>query len=277
MVGYHGRYRSLPRYVSPILHILANSNRVGSGTRLRDAVKVVTDGTLGLLSKSLPNKSPGYITSSNVLEDSKPQMAQAQGNGTNGLPSANNYNHFGDGNGPSNSTTAAYPATDGISHQQTPYPAATQYSTYPDSHSNTSGLTYSSQENQGFSNYQSSDSVEAPLLAAFAAQASQVAPNNWQRPHNPASQAWQQWTSTMAGNLEPQDCYSASALMQLGGRDLGNNENGNQPGSSITDMAVSQPTVMPDHGHVSVSNGGNVGATWPLNIFDMGHSVGSGS
>ncbi|RFU32708.1 hypothetical protein B7463_g3610, partial [Scytalidium lignicola] len=209
---------------------------LGSGTRLREAVKVVTDGTLGLLSKSLPNKSPGFLTGNHALEDTKPQVAQTP---------------------------------------QTPYPAATQYSAYPDSNSNSSALTYSSQENHGFTNYPANDSVEAPLLAAFAAQASQVAPNNWQRPHNPASHAWQQWTSTMAGNLEPQDCYSANALMQLGGRDLGNTENSGQTTAPITDMAVtqvSQPNVMPDQSHMAASNSSTMGAAWPLNIFDIGHS-----
>lgn len=37
---------------------------------------------------------------------------------------------------------------------------------------------------------------------------------------NPGSMSWRRWTDAIAGNLEPQECYSASALMQLGGRDL---------------------------------------------------------
>lgn len=246
---------------------------LGSGTRLREAVKVVTDGTLGLLSKSLPNKSPGYPAGNHTLEDTKPQIAQAPVNGSNGFATSNNYNHFVDGNSSSNAPSAAYPPADSLTHQQTPYPAATQYSTYPDSNPNPSALTYAAQENPGFTNYPASDSVEAPLLAAFAAQASQVAPNNWQRPHNPASQAWQQWTSTMAGNLEPQDCYSASALMQLGGRDLGTNENGAQTSAPMSDMAVAQSNGMPDQSQMAGHNSGNMGAAWPLNMFDIGHSV----
>jgi hypothetical protein len=86
---------------------------------------------------------------------------------------------------------------------------------------------------------------------------------------NSGSQAWQQWTSTMAGNLEPQDCYSANALMQLGGRELAD---GISSGSTQTVEAQAggggvgqlEHTV----GHLGASAG--MGGTWPLNIFDIG-------
>lgn len=71
-----------------------------------------------------------------------------------------------------------------------------------------------------------------------------------------------------AGNLEPQDRYSASALMQLGGRDL-----------SVPD-AVGTTTPLADIGSGSTvmaqdsSSMGSVhpsgGIAWPLNIFDIG-------
>jgi hypothetical protein len=69
----------------------------------------------------------------------------------------------------------------------------------------------------------------------------------------------------MAGNLEPQECYSASALMQLGGRDLGVDGNG----VSNVDMS-SQTAVMPISGHIGGETMGGGGVTWPLNIFDIG-------
>jgi hypothetical protein len=173
------------------------------------------------------------------------------------------------------SATSSYiPAESQIAHQQTPYPAATQYSTYPDPTSNSSNLAYTAHDN--FSQYPSNtDSVEAPLLAAFAAQASQAAPA-WRStpgapPINSASHAWHQWTTTMAGNtghLEPQDCYSASALMQLGGREMGNGSVDNQQGSAnIVGLNVGTGA---EHNHLGGPDTGGIGVEWPLNIFGMG-------
>jgi len=76
-----------------------------------------------------------------------------------------------------------------------------------------------------------------------------------------------------AGNLEPQDRYSASALMQLGGRDLG-----------VQDSAAPLADMTGSHGSSVMSGGessmGSVhpssGVAWPLNIFDIGPG-GSGS
>jgi len=247
---------------------------IGSGTRLREAVRVVTDGTLGLLSRSLPNKNTGYFPSSNAQEELKSPSCRPAPSSANGYPSQP-YNFAENNatiNGNGNKTTASnyLPA-----HQHTPYPAATQYSTYPDPTSNSSAISYTPQENHTFTNYPSStDTVEAPLIATYATRVSQIPPSTWQRPQlhpvNSGSQAWQQWTSTMAGNLEPQDCYSASALMQLGGRDLGHAEAGAQTSSAIADMAVSE------QGHLGGQVTGGMGAAWPLNIFDIGQG-GAGS
>jgi hypothetical protein len=168
-----------------------------------------------------------------------------------------------------------------IPHQQTPYPAATQYSNYPDPTVNNNGLTYSAQGPHTYPAYPaaSTDSVEAPLLAAFAAQAaSQGAANTWPRPvsqsqHiiNSGSQAWQQWTSAMAGgNLEPQDRYSATALMQLGGRDL-TVPDAVSTTAPMADMTGAQAAVMGQDA-ASLTHA-NTGITWPLNIFDMGHGA----
>lgn len=161
-----------------------------------------------------------------------------------------------------------------------------------------------------------SDSVEAPLLAAFAAQASQVpaawpvrsnAPTNTGTLNsttgngvgvnggmgvngnasgangNPqsGSQSWQLWTSTMAGNLEPQDCYSASALMQLGGREMGGGS-GDGGGGGGAEMAQMGGGVMggvmggvqQQQGGVMGDSGSGTGGAWPLNIFDIGSGGG---
>ena len=83
----------------------------------------------------------------------------------------------------------------------------------------------------------------------------------------------------MTGTVEQQDCYSANALMQLGGRgDLGNGLNGNGDGGPqttggvpMTDMNGAEVGV-----NVGLNGSGNEhlsGVTWPLNIFDIGQGV----
>lgn len=157
-----------------------------------------------------------------------------------------------------------------------------------------------------------SDSVEAPLLAAFAAQASQV-PAAWPvrsnapantgtltsatgngvganggmgvngnasganiNPHS-GSQSWQLWTSTMAGNLEPQDCYSASALMQLGGREMAGSTTDGGGGSEMAQMGGGVGVSgQQQQGGMMGDTGTATGGAWPLNIFDIG-SGGGGS
>lgn len=88
---------------------------------------------------------------------------------------------------------------------------------------------------------------------------------------NSGSQAWQQWTTTMTGNtsqLEPQDCYSASALMQLGGREMGNGTADNsQSTAGMVDLNVGVGT---EHNHLGGQVNGAMGVEWPLNIFSMG-------
>ena len=81
----------------------------------------------------------------------------------------------------------------------------------------------------------------------------------------------------MAGSLEPQDCYSASALMQLGGggRELpeGNTQTNN---GAMTDMASGQQVAVNSidqnvsHLGEQVNAGLVAGVTWPLNIFELG-------
>jgi hypothetical protein len=87
----------------------------------------------------------------------------------------------------------------------------------------------------------------------------------------------------MAGNLEPQDRYSASALMQLGGRDLNvaTDASANIAGPSMVHMTNANGGVMtqthaPNAGNMGGTTIGNPGMTWPLNIFDIGQP-GNGS
>jgi len=254
----------------------------GSGIRLREAVRTVTDGTLSLLSRSLPPKVPNYSQNSKALEKSdSPTQASGSGGaypkstpvyyenptGTNVTPSAPTYIH----------------ADNQMTHAQTPYPAATQYSTYSES---ASTIAYTPNETaNAYTSYPANpDAIEAPLLAAFAAQASQVQAQNqgtnWQRSPQQAhsgSLAWQQWTNTMAGSLEPQDCYSASALMQLGGRELSNGQTGpaGESSAALTSIAINgrMNGIGIDQTQEGVAHlGGQVtnGMTWPLNIFDIG-------
>lgn len=74
--------------------------------------------------------------------------------------------------------------------------------------------------------------------------------------------------NTNTGNLEPQDCYSANALMQLGGREIGNgNPENTTTSASMTDMSASAGL---EHGHLPSSANGGMTAEWPLNIFSVG-------
>lgn len=244
---------------------------------------MVTDGTLGLLSRSLPAKNTSYAQ--NTLPDSKSPSQRS--NSAAGAYSSNTNNahvYAFENNASSNgnaNTSSGYAAADNqTSHQQTPYPVATQYSTYPEP---AASLAYTPQEtSHAYSNYPTtSDSVEAPLLAAFAAQASQVqASNTWHRSPNATNSnqaSWQQWTNTLAGNLEPQDCFSASALVQLGGRVLAESNGSTGQGSGMGDMNSHTPGVVNvEHAvsHLGAQANGMAPA-WPLNIFDIGHGPSS--
>ena len=78
-------------------------------------------------------------------------------------------------------------------------------------------------------------------------------------------------------NLEPSECYSANALMQLGGggHDLSKGSAA-QVSSSMGDLSAGQHAVVNqlDHsvGHLNGQVNGGMGE-WPLNIFDIGRSA----
>lgn len=79
----------------------------------------------------------------------------------------------------------------------------------------------------------------------------------------------------MAGSLEPQDCYSANALMQLGGRDLGDGQTApnSQANAALNVLAVNtQNGVNMDQSVSQIGGQVSNGITWPLNIFDIGQN-----
>jgi hypothetical protein len=228
----------------------------------------VTDTHLGLLSRSLRSKpQSGYIK----LEDTKPSHQDSTSHTNNTFSNSPQNYEFGNNatNGNSTNSSNYIPPSGRLTHQPTSYPAATQYSTYSDN-SNPSAIPYTPRES--YTSYPPSSDVEAPLLATFAGQASEVSPNNWHRsnshsqPVYSGSSSWQQWTTTLTGNLGPnldsQDCYSANALMQLGGRDLGNG------GSAQANMSIAELTAnvaVLDDSHLPAAN---IPVQWPMNIFD---------
>ncbi|KAI9845552.1 MAG: hypothetical protein M1837_004649 [Sclerophora amabilis] len=261
---------------------------LGSGNRLKQAVRTVTDGTLGLLSRELansasaqmrsgpprsPSRSPGKGSSSNN---------EQFGNAGFGGPFPDSARSNGALNGSSRSNGYLSPDP-GLGNTQSPYPTAAQYSypepsaasnmAYPPSNVFAANPAYPAPDGSLHANPLSNPSP-APnashhsqppnanynLFAATTPGAgTTVSAPSW----NPGSQSWRQWTGTMAGNLEPQDCYSASALMQLGGR----NElsSSGDAGASVTaapvaDMGSSAVEAVQAHQQ----------PPWPLMIFDIG-------
>lgn len=80
----------------------------------------------------------------------------------------------------------------------------------------------------------------------------------------------------MAGHLEPQDRYSASALMQLGGREMANASPGTHEVGTSARMQVNDlhaAVDMDQAGFVGGEHAG-MGMTWPLNVFDIGQGAG---
>lgn len=91
---------------------------------------------------------------------------------------------------------------------------------------------------------------------------------------NPGSQSWRQWTGTMAGgNLDTQESYSVSALMQLGGRDLTTAADAGTGGHApVADMGAGTTTsVRGSIGSADVARQ----QPWPLTIFDSGQGGGT--
>ena len=285
--GLLGKFNE-PAYTRELSHMSA-----GSGNRLKEAVRVVTDGTLGLLSRALTTNStpsqPGQAQ--NQSRNSSPT---ATNNGTN-FNNASYPNTFADPNGANGALNGAVrnngylPPDLTLGNGQTPYSTTSQY-TYPEP-STASAMTYPAQSNV-FAEpaYPAPDgSMPANSLSASTEANPQPQPTNsafnlfgrpndagdassaYQATWNPGSQSWRQWTGTMAGNLEPQDCYSASALMQLGGRDLNSSEAGaaGAQQAPVADMGAASNAA------VGVADGSQQQPMpWPLMIFGIGQGTG---
>jgi hypothetical protein len=225
--------------------------------RLREAVRNVTEGTLHRLDRGLPSNNAARQSTS------PPQQALPASTSTYSKTPIYTFDSTATSN-VAGTSVPSYISADGLPHQQTPYPQATQYPTYSDP-GPSSSLNYTPQEAHTYTPFTASEPHDAPLLAAFATQASQVA-SDWQRRDsqipNSSSQAWHQWTNTMTNSLEPQECYSANALMQLGG-------NTTTAEASQTSAALAHEMATTSAGVLEQSQlAGHV--QWPLNLFDIG-------
>jgi hypothetical protein len=186
---------------------------------------------LDLLDPGLPQRKQAYA---HAVEDTRRPKRPSISHPAQINFSTQGFTYNGSAVATGDSASSTYIRAE--THQRRRYPTATQYPTTPESATNSSNLTYAAQDNFSTDSV-SIDNVEAPLVTAFAAQASQVSPA-WRPGPGSAQmnfglQAWHQWTSIMTGNtgqLEPQDCYSANALMQPHGRDMGNETADNSQG-----------------------------------------------
>lgn len=242
--------------------------------RLREAVRTVTNSTLSLLHRSLPSRT-AYSQGSIHNDHSKSPVERSRSASTYPGIATNYYDASSSNGGPA----AAYSPINGhMAHSQTPYPAATQYSSYSEPPS--SSMSYRSGDNpHTYSSYQtSSEATGAPLLTAFANQAHSQSHNqshqaqSWQRsPHlaDAGSMAWHQYTNTVSGSdaLSSHDAFPANALMSLG-RSAGPN---NQANAALS-VLVMNAQNMEHSGNQMENLGGHLSeGTWPLNLFDINH------
>jgi len=254
---------------SPYLELRTALILQGSGDGLKEAVRGVIEGTLGMLDRRVTTPNTAYIQNPKSPEDSKLQLQRSNSGTVFGtLPG------YGlEQNPSSNGVTSVEYSQGQMSHQTTPYPAATVYSTYAET---PSAISYAPHDNSNaFANYPTGN-TEAPLVGGFEMTPSQPQQNNqWQRSMSinpPGAQAWQQWTHSI-GQVEPQDRYSASALIQLGARGNAAGINGAQ--TTIPDMNGLQPVLGfdPQMGHLH----GGIN-TWPQSTFlEPGQGMGPGS
>ncbi|KZF24441.1 hypothetical protein L228DRAFT_245371 [Xylona heveae TC161] len=262
---------------------------LGSGKRLQEAVRVVVDGTLAMLSRNLATKTASAasaaVASADLNRPSSHSPTQGQATPPSGAPfdAQGSYSpgfpDHGDGantaaNAGARGSAYISPDDPSMTQTQTPYPAAAtaQYSypepSYPAQPGPFDASPYPNAPDGGLNN-----------MSSVQPSASQGSANAFMFPNaggNPAyppggnfggSQSWRQWTGTMANNLEPQEYLnSASALMQLGGRDVGQAEGGPNP-APVADMTGNM-----GGGDVNANGGMGAGAgqPWPLMIFDIG-------
>lgn len=208
----------------------------GSGTRLREAVRVVTDGTLGLIARNIP---------------SKPSFSSMDGPHPPRLPPPPIFTSSQQSYTVPTTSPNSYIPESRQTHRQDSYPPVTQYRTYTDT-TPTQALGYTPSTTyptypQLTAKFETNDNLAAPLTSYSPQRPVSDSSNTSHYPGQQptASSSWQQYTTAMVGNLELQDCYSASALMQLQGA-------AQQQQQQNTEVAVSAQE-----------------AQWPLIMFDV--------
>ncbi len=158
-------------------------------------------------------------------------------------------------------------------HATAPYPTATQYSypepsttnlsTYPSNHPAFNSNPYPAVAAEALSSATQPTPQQAAAAAANAFMYSNAQPTaTYITANGPysGSQSWRQWTGAVAGNLEPQEYLnSASALMQLGGRDQ------SAGGAPVADMTGGGMAEIETNAMTAAT-----GQPWPLMIFDIG-------
>ncbi|KAK0104418.1 hypothetical protein ONS95_004711 [Cadophora gregata] len=252
------------------LNIMGDVGRLlGSGDSLKEAVRGVIEGTLGMLDRRVTPPNPSYIQNSSSPADSKMQLQRSDSDSAYG----NMPGYALEQNAPANGLSTTEFSHGQVPHHTTPYPAATVYSTYAETPST---IAYTPHDNsQPFANYPPS-SNEPPLLGGFQMAPAQTQQNDqWQRSisgNPPGAQAWQQWAHSI-GQVESQDRYSASALISLNARDSAAAVNGAQ--TAMSDMNGLQPVLGFDQ---SMGNLNGVVNSWPQSTFlGQGQEMGPGS
>ncbi|KAI9802470.1 MAG: hypothetical protein M1825_002855 [Sarcosagium campestre] len=304
---------------------------LGSGNRLREAVRVVTDGTIVMLGRSMNGEDVSTTAERNGSRSPKPELSTAGNEVRNGLngrlsaafPTGSNNNDVSahihvtgrstfNGYGVASSSRGAHFAAP-HPHQPSSSSSSSSSYAYPEP-STGQDLSYPTPSNV----YGAETAYPAAAAAAAAATAAATdnstasaavaageaadvagdpalmfATTAWY----PSTQSWHRWTGRMAGSLEPQDCYSASALMQLGGRALSTvdaananaNANANVEAAAAAAAVAAQASVAELNGGDNSSGAAGAGASigvpsetapqsqapWPLMIFDLGQGDGS--
>ncbi|RDW76123.1 hypothetical protein BP5796_06944 [Coleophoma crateriformis] len=240
---------------------------LGSGTRLRDAVRVVIEGTLALLDKRvLPTRLPTLPASSQYMDsDNIKNEPDSEGSMSPSVDPSPAFNNFSFG---SDSQGTNFMGQSQLANQPAPYPSQPQYNAYPNS---------SQPPINQYIDYQTTDSsgqAENQMMHAFSqAPQPQYA---YQTDNSPASMpaAWQHYTSTMAGTFNSVPEIPPQPQLQMQPRPQ-------LPTQRQNSIAAISPT---NHGHAMVHNhmgdmgdmgmqhmgqGPPMNHSWPLNLFDM--------
>ncbi|KAG9249253.1 fungal-specific transcription factor domain-containing protein [Calycina marina] len=183
---------------------------IGAGSSIRDKVQSATSSQLGLLSHSLSNRyhhqeESQPIRQQQPVQANYPQPTYAPTHVVN---------------------TNSYISTPVQTRMQTPYPPATQYTNYSEATSSRN-IAYSPSVTYPTFQQPQGQNVNSTLNTAYdgaaGSSSAHTAPSSntglpyRQPPAMSPNLAWQQYANNMTGILEPQDSYSASALMQLPG------------------------------------------------------------